>query len=181
MNREIWIDSYKHHIKGLIIVLLLYITFFLYVLYTLAATPKVALDVLYSNWWIIVIVVILSPLSFWAVYDLLRKEKGTEFKITSLKELKDRKTEFRIFEEKVIASIERILKESQLDFEKIREKKVGFLITSFTIPTHTFRVEPRFTLMGMYKKEVNLLVGPITTKNEKVIENIKRRIDEVFD
>jgi hypothetical protein len=179
MRKNVWIDAYKHHLKGLIACIFICATFFFCVLYDWVTVPSRTRDVLYSNWWIVVGVVFL-PLGFWAGLNQLKREKGTEFKLTTLKETKERNMDFKTFEKKVITTIESILKDSGLDFEKTREKKGGFILTSFAIPTYRFRIEPRFSLREMHRKEVNLLIGPKTLDNKEIIEKVKQKIDIVF-
>ncbi|MBU2565096.1 MAG: hypothetical protein KJ655_02430, partial [Candidatus Thermoplasmatota archaeon] len=172
MRKNVWIDAYKHYFRGLIAVVLFCITCSLYVFYTLVTMPSIALGVLYSNWWVGVMVIVLLPLGFWAIYNQLKKEKGTEFKITTLKEIKGKKMDFKTFEEKVVATIESILRDCGLDFEKTREKKGGLIMTSFAIPIYSFRIEPRFSLAGMYQKEVDILIGPKTLDNKEVVKKV---------
>ncbi|MBU2565705.1 MAG: hypothetical protein KJ655_05580 [Candidatus Thermoplasmatota archaeon] len=179
MRKNVWIDAYKHHLKGLVVLILLCATFFFCVLYDWATKPSTTIDVLYSNWWIVVAVMFI-PLGFWAGLNQLKREKGTEFKITTLKEIKGKKMDFKTFEEKVVATIESILRDAGLDFEKIREKKGGFMLTSFTLPTYGFRVEPRLSFREMHRKEVNLLIGPKNLYNKEVVEKVKQKIDAEF-
>jgi len=180
MRKNVWIDAFKHHLKGLVVLIFLCATFFFCVLYDWITVPSRTLDVLYSIWWVGAMVVVLLPLVFWVVYNQLKKEKGTEFKITTLKDTKGMKIDFKTFEEKVFGTIESILKDSGLDFEKTREKKGGIMMTSFAVPTYNFRIEPRFSLAGMYQKEVDLLIGPKTLENKEIIEKVKQKIDVLF-
>ncbi|MCG2826971.1 MAG: hypothetical protein L6265_10320, partial [Thermoplasmatales archaeon] len=73
-----------------------------------------------------------------------------------------------------------ILRDCGLDFEKTREKKGGLIMTSFAIPIYSFRIEPRFSLAGMCRKEVDLLIGPKTLENKEIIEKVKQKIDAEF-
>lgn len=179
MRKNVWVDAYKHYMKGIATIVLMCMTFFLCVLYDLMTRPSITLDVLYGNWWIVVGIVFI-PLVFWVGLNQLEKEGGSEFKITTLREIESKKVTFKMFEEKVVVTIESILKDCGLNFEKTRERKGWVTLTSFTIPSYGFIIEPRFSLAGMSKKEVNILIGPKTLENKEIVEKVKQKIDLFF-